>query len=286
MFIRDLFKDVIKMQIIKIPILSAILTISIIAAKPPENIYLSLDYTQEETWKYSFEYNSERKVIEKESNSFASTQISFNMNGKIVNVYEGQRILFNISDVKVSSRLFGQDEQKEIKKKLSGADFSLAIIGGCPVVDTLRSFQVGEISQWDLVIQFAKLLPDIPRQPVKKRYSWESSGVFPIMTHRGEIPCDVYRLYKIDSLPQEGNLAYISWEFRYAATEKTVQQYSALQKMPISGKGSGMAVIDNKNKLIREASVKFETPVVVEKNKKITWVEKTTLKYLPPPQEN
>jgi len=191
------------------------------------------------------------------------------------------RMSFTINSANVDSKLFTPEQQNNIISKLTGSTFGLALIGGCPVVDTLSSFTVGELSEWDLVLQFAKLLPFMPRKPVRKGYSWDENGVFMVRTSLGDIPCEVYRLYTIDSLAGTGNTAYISWKFRYAAAKLAMDSASILKKVPVSGNGKGTAEIDALNHVLMQANVEFQTPIATYGTTRINWIEKTILRYLP-----
>ncbi len=248
------------------------------AAAKKARIPLALDYTQRPDWAFVMNYNAERTIVDGDSTSRARTQIRCSMSAKLKKVYEGQRLAFVIDSVRIESSLYNQEQQQSIAAKLTGADFSLGIINGCPVFDTLRTFSVSEISRWDFVLQFAKLLPDLPAQPVSRGYTWERSGVYPVSTTVGEVPCDIYRLYSIDSVAADTSRVCISWQFRYAASERAVEQSSVLKKVPVSGKGMGTAVIDAKRKVLLEANMRFETPPASYGGKKIQWVEKTSLK--------
>ena len=243
-------------------------------------VNLALDYTQRDDWQFVIDYKAERFVEEGGSTSSVKSQIRCDMSAKISEEYEGKRLVFLIDTVKIRSELFDKEQQDKIAKKLTGADFSLGLIAGVPVFDTLRTFEVSEISRWDFVLQFAKLLPDMPKQPVSKGYTWERSGVHPVQTSVGEVPCDIYRLYKIDSLSTGTGRAHVSWEFRYAAAQKAVMESALLKQVPISGKGKGNAVIDAKKKVLLKASMRFETPSGSHKGKKIHWVERTTLEHV------
>jgi hypothetical protein len=240
-------------------------------------VTVSLDYARMIQWRYIMDYVSECVIVENDSTHRIPTMVHCDMSGQPSEM--GDRFTFTVDSVSVESQFYGPDQQKSISQKLTGSRFSIALINGCPVVDTLSTFSVSEISEWDLVIQFAKLLPDIPNDPVRKGYSWERSGVFPVVTSLGKIPCDVYRLYKIDSLTSNGAFAHISWRFRYAALRSAADSLSVLKRVPVSGTGGGTAVVDVVNEILTEATVKFETPVANNGGTKINWVENTSLKY-------
>jgi hypothetical protein len=149
------------------------------------------------------------------------------------------------------------------------------------MVDTLTSFSVNELSEWDLVIQFAKLLPFVPNVPVKKGYKWDESGIHPIQTTLGKVYCEIYRLYKIDSLSTSGSRVHISWEFKYASARLSVDTIDVLRKVPVEGKGKGTAVINIKEQFLERANIQFLTPVASMGTMKIYWKENTLLNYIP-----
>jgi hypothetical protein len=278
------------MQSRKVPVpavgalLSACLFVSAAQARQPK-VVLALDYTQRLVWAFAMNYHAERAVIDGGAASRAATRVWCGMHAKVTVVYKARRLVFSIDTVHVDSDLLTDEERERVVAHLRQAEFSLGLIHGCPVFDTLRTFAVEEIGRWDFVLQFAKLLPDLPEQPVGRHYNWERSGVYPVSTPLGPVPCDIYRLYTIDSVSADSARVHISWDFRYAAAQRAVQQSAALRKVPISGRGTGTAIIDPVRKVLLKATMRFETPAVAYGTKKIQWVENTTLEALDAAQD-
>jgi|GEM_PF-2758951 len=240
-------------------------------------VRLNLDYARMIPWNYALEYRSECVITENNATSTVPTRVYCELSGVPSDM--GDRFTFTVDSVAVSSDFYDAEKQASIVRKLTRGRFAVALINGCPVVDTLSTFSVSELSEWDMVIQFAKLLPDIPREPVRRGYSWDASGAFPLMTSLGKIPCEVYRLYQVDSLTSNGAFVHISWRFRYAALHSAVDTSAVLKRVPVSGQGSGTAVIDAVNEILSEATVRFETPVASYGGVRVKWVENTTLRY-------
>jgi hypothetical protein len=243
-----------------------------------KKVHIKLDYRQQKQWKYNLDYHSDCVIEDKDSVSRVRTNVACMLSASPGS--RGDRLTFVVDSVSVYSEFYNEEKQNSIAQKLNGGQFGVALIDGCPIVDTLTSFSVSEISEWDLVIQFAKLLPDVPDRPVRKGYVWENSGVFPIMSNIGKVDCEVYRVYKIDSLTLKDNYAYISWQFRYAAINTSGSVSRMMEKVPVSGKGSGVAVVDVAGKKLLKAQVKFLTPVATYGSTKVNWEENTTLKYI------
>jgi hypothetical protein len=256
-----------------------ILLFLIVSAVSARKAWLRLDYREQRDYPYFLAYDSKCVIDEGESKSEIRTRITCKLLG--IPEENGSRINFLVDSTRVRSELFDSSQQQSLIRKLNGSKLGLALIAGCPVVDTLSSFSVSELSEWDLVIQFAKLLPDIPNRPVRKGYTWERNAVHPINTSLGKIPCEVYRLYEVDSLSNRGKRAHISWHFRYAAADLAVDTSNILKRVPVSGKGKGSAVFDVQNEKLLLAKITFATPVAESGDVKITWYERTIFAYEP-----
>ncbi|MBD3315213.1 MAG: hypothetical protein GF344_05455 [Chitinivibrionales bacterium] len=265
-----------------IRILSALLLI-IYAGSPAyswgRKARVHLDYTRPKQWSYAMNYRAKCVIDEGGSNSNIDTRIMCRLTGKPNP--DDSRLTFCIDSAAMNSGLYNPEQQEKIIDKLTGSRMGLALIRGCPVVDTLSSFSAEELSEWDLVIQFAKLLPDVPMRPVRKGYTWERNGIHPINTSLGTIPCEVYRSYKIEKLSARRDTAFISWRFRYAAADLAVDTSSILKRVPVSGTGGGTASIEVNDGTLLKAEVNFRTPLARVGDTKVYWTDNTVLSYLP-----
>jgi len=261
----------------------AVILASIAISGAKRKTALKLDYRQKASWHYSLHYRSDCVIVDKDSTSKIRTSVFCALEASPKG--KGDRLTFTVDSVSVESQFYNDEKQKSIAEKLDGGSFGVALIDGCPVVDTLTTFSVSEISEWDMVIQFAKLLPDIPVGPVRKGIKWERSGVFPLMTNIGKVDCEVYRAYRLDSLSSDGQRAHISWRFRYAALTRGVPKSQMMKRVPVSGKGRGRAAFDIKGKFLLRALVQFKTPVANYGDTQVHWLETTSLEYLPEPAD-
>jgi hypothetical protein len=243
--------------------------------------HLRLDYARQREWSYTMDYRAQCVIDEGGRSSNLDSRIVCRLSG--TPTAGGSRLTFTIDSAAMNSQLYEQEQEQAIIGKLTDARLGLALIRGCPVVDTLSTFSAGELSEWDLVIQFARLLPDVPTRPVRAGYEWERSGVHPIETSLGKIPCEVYRAYRLDSLSRRGDSAYISWRFRYAAADLAVDTSAILKRVPVSGTGNGTAVIDVEEQALLRAEVRFRTPLASVGDTRVYWTDRTVLLYQPPP---
>ncbi|MBD3321934.1 MAG: hypothetical protein GF350_12630 [Chitinivibrionales bacterium] len=249
-------------------------TVFLLAAKDTSPL-LKLDYSKGKSWTYTISYNSECIFAHKDKTETKNTSLDCTLNGSVSRSKD--RLSFSIADVSVESELYDADVQKSIVDNLSEATLDLALVDGAPEIDTVPDFSSEGLPEWNIYIQFSKLLPDMPKQSIKEGFTWERSVTLPVKTAQGTALCEIYRLYKVENIASKEKTAEISWRFRYATTDKKESGESLKKYVPIGGKGTGTAVIDIKNKVIRKASVEFETPVAKVDNSNVNWKEKAEL---------
>jgi len=244
-------------------------------SKDKMNLYLN--YTALKQWRYVLKYQSVCTIEDSDTTVSQKTRIGCTLHGELSE--DKQRLNFTIKKPLVESQLYDSSMIQSLQDSLKTRVYGLAIIDGCPVVDTLARSKNEPLPEWDLYFQFAKLLPDMPQEKVKAGYSWERSAVHPLRTHIGTVPCHVYRLYKVDRVSEAEGAVYISWEFSYKAEKSAMKNTDFLKKIPITGKGSGSATIDLIDGYIHKAKIKFTTPVAQIDEKKVTWTEDMVLEF-------
>jgi hypothetical protein len=259
---------------------SAILILSLLAltaiAKDKatnEGVLLKADYAGKQQWKYSVDYTSQGNFRQKSSNTAKSTDIHCVLFGA---KKEQKKLAVKADSVVVKSDMYSAELQKEIRDKLSKADYSLSLANGFPSIDTSVELPANSYLEWDLYRQLSKLLPILPVKPVKPGFAWERTDIFPMQTARGKVSCEVYRNYTFDKL--HGDTAMVSWKFRYAGSSKTTDSASAMNEIPVFGTGNGSAVLDIKNGCILNAEMNFSTPVAVVGDVSIVWHENAVIK--------
>jgi hypothetical protein len=244
-----------------------------------EGAMLKIDYSKKPAWNYAITYHSECVFVEKKVTSAKKTDITCDF---LATVSENKdRMTVGIRNLSATSDLYDDTTRASVIEKISGTSYSMGLINGFPAIDTVIDLSPGGIPEWNLYLQFAKLLPEMPDQPVKKGYSWERTALLPIKSAQGKVNCEMFRLFKIDRLSPKNDTAYISWQFRYAAPEQAVDTSSLLQFVPLAGNGKGTAVLDVLNGFVVRAEVEFTTPVVVMDKLKVNWVEKASLAIKP-----
>jgi hypothetical protein len=242
----------------------------------PEKVALSLDYGTSEEWTYSMEYQSACRFIEKGSTSTKKTTVNCLLDGEVGENKEA--IEFEVESLSVSSELYDEATKESMMKKLTEAPYRLPLQDGHPSVAGLGDLSSKGLPEWNLYVQFAKLLPVVPEQPSKKGFTWERSGRFVVHTPRGAVPCEVYRQFKVDRISADKDTAFISWQFKYSALEKTEDTAALLKYVPVAGKGKGTAAIHIDEGYIVSATMNFETPVAKVDKAKVSWEESASIR--------
>jgi hypothetical protein len=253
-----------------------ILALSVLAKDNATNdgVLLKADYSAKQQWKYAVEYTSQGNFRQKSSNTAKATEIHC----ILIGVKKGlqKKLSAKADSIVVKSDVYSADLQKEIRDKLSKADYSLSLANGFPSIDTSVEMPANSYLEWDLYRQLSKLLPLLPAKPVKPGFAWERTDMFPMITARGKVSCEVYRNYSFDKL--RGDTAMISWKFRYAGSSKAADNASTMDQIPVFGTGNGSAVLDIKGGCILSAEMNFTTPVAVVGDVSIVWHENAVLK--------
>lgn len=241
---------------------------------------LNLNYTQRRIIGYDIDYKARCVIQDKDSVNHEDMHINCKIGCRASK--NGQRLDFILRNVAIETSLYDTQTVAGIKDELLKAQYSFALINGCPVVDTMTGFTKRGLKEWDLLLQFARLLPDIPNQPVKKGYSWERSAVYMVPTaHEKTLPCNVYQLYEVKEFSKTGDSVTIHWDFRYAAEHSAIERGEILKRVPISGRGKGITVIDLKQGVILSTEIHFKTPIAEYMGTTVFWTEDTSMKLRP-----
>jgi Family of unknown function (DUF6263) len=238
-----------------------------------DGVLLKADYAANQQWKYTVEYTSQGNFRQKSSNTAKSTEIRCMLIGS---KKDPRKLSVKADSVVVTSDVYTADLQKEIRDKLSKADYSLSLANGFPSIDTSVEMPANSYLEWDLYRQLSKLLPLLPAKPVKPGFAWERTDMFPMQTAAGKVSCEVYRNYTFNKL--SGDTAMVSWKFRYAGSSKAKENQSAMNEIPVFGTGNGSATIDIKSGCILSAEMNFTTPVAVVGDVSIVWHENAVIK--------
>jgi hypothetical protein len=257
-----------------VQILCAGMAVSVTAGS---GVLVRLDYAAHRSWHYTMEYHSECIFEEGGAVTAKATDIDCILDGTLSE--GGDRIDIRVRDFTIESALYDDVVRGEIAAKTAETAYGLSLKDGAPSIDSLADFSTSGLPQWNLYLQLAKLLPQLPRTPVKKGSSWERNSMFPIQSVQDYVPCEVFHQYKVERISGEQDSVYISWKFKYAPMKPLADHSAVLKYMPVEGKGSGRAIIDVKNGLIVSVGVDFETPVVSMDNARVNWKETVALEY-------
>lgn len=242
-------------------------------------LVLKVDYSGKAKWTYSVNYESRGVFTRKDSTSTLKTNMKCRLSG--ARAEGADKLIISVKSVDLTSEFLSTEVIGQIKQQLSRFEYPLSLVDGYPALDLSAAIPEEGLPEWNLYQQFAKLLPALPAKAVKPGFTWERTVTLPVNTDYGKVPCEVYRVYSYDSLSTDMKTAFISWEFRYAAEEKGGEGKDAMNKMPVSGKGRGIAVLDLAEKCIRKAQMDFETPVAQIGEVKVNWTEHAVFQYEP-----
>jgi hypothetical protein len=232
---------------------------------------LKLDYTTRPQWRYAIDYTSQGVFSHKDSSTTKSTRVNCLCTGTKA---KPGRLVFKIDSLAIASDVFSDSVRLKVMNQLASAEYSLSLINGYPSVDTAAILPAGGFTEWDLYRQLARLMPLLPKNPVQPGFKWERTVVVKMRTAAGIVPCEVFCAYTFEK--QQGDSAFLSWKFRYAASAKAPAAEALRHEIPVSGSGTCSAVLDMKNSCILSSEMDFTTPVATIGDEKVTWHEHAT----------
>jgi hypothetical protein len=232
-------------------------------------VSLSMDYNGKAQCSYTVDYTSQGNFTQKGAVSSKSTTVHCSVQSL---KEKPDMLTIKVDSIEIKSDIFSEDVKKDLKEKLLKSRYAISLVNGFPTIDTSLEAPATGYLQWDLYRQFAKLMPMLPSKPIKPGFTWERTFTLPLHTSRGTVSCEMYRTYAFKKL--QGDTAIVSWDFRYTAGKKAPDTTSALDQIPVSGKGSGSAVLDISNHCILKAEMNFATPVAIVGDVSVTWQEK------------
>jgi hypothetical protein len=236
-------------------------------------VQLKVDYSGKNIWSYAVSYTSQGNFRQKSSNTAKTTDISVAITAS---KKQPNALSLAADSVMVKSDQYDAAMQKDLKQKLSGSTYSLALVNGYPTVDSTALAPATQYLSWDLYRQLVRLLPALPLKAVKPGFTWERTVVAPMKTSRGTVTCEIYRTYTFEKVA--GDSAFISWKFRYAANSWSADSADALKDIPVYGTGNGSAVLDIAKGCILRAEMNFTTPVAVVGDVSVVWHENAVMK--------
>jgi hypothetical protein len=239
-------------------------------------VMLKIDYSGKKQCDYAVDYTSQGSFKQKDSLSSKSTAVRCIVRGAME---KPDRLAVKVDSVEIKSDVYNDDVKNDLREKLLKSEYSISLASGFPSIDTSAKMLAAGYLQWDLYRQLAKLLPILPKRPVKPGFTWERTFSIVLPTARGSVPCEVYRFYTFKKL--QGDTAIVSWDFRYTASEKkAADSADVLNRIPVAGKGSGSAILDVRNRCILRAEMEFAAPVAVVGEVSVTWKEKAVFSLI------
>lgn len=236
---------------------------------------VQLDYTVKPQWQYALTYQATCVFDEKDAKKEKTTKVNCTLDGTLAK--EKDKVDFTIKDLEVDGDLYEDEVIEKLTTALTSKTHDLPLVDGQPSVAQMADLSSQGVPEWNLYIQFAKLLPEMPKQAPKKGLTWERSGEFEMNTAQGQVPCEVYRQFAIDKLSESHDTAYVSWQFKYAAAKPKDNDSTLLKYVPVAGKGRGSAVVDLAEGYIVKATMDFATPVAKIDKAKVSWKETASI---------
>ena len=229
---------------------------------------LTVDYAGKQQCSYLAEYTSQGSFTQKGIVSKKSTSVRCVL---FLSAAGPKRLSIKADSIFVGSDVFDEKMQKDLRKTLKKATYSLSLEHGFPEIDSASVIPTAGYAAWDLYRHLSKLLPALPDKPVKPGFTWERTVTLPLQTTRGIVSCETYRSYVFSKL--QGDTATVNWQFTYSAGKKPGG--SDLSKdVPVSGKGKGWALIDIARHCVLSAGMDFTTPVAALGDVSVTWIER------------
>jgi hypothetical protein len=229
---------------------------------------LSIDYSGARRCVYLAEYTSQGSFKQKETVSKKSTSVRCMLE---LTHKDPMQLSIKVDSISVVSDVFNEKMKKDLRETLLKSDYSLSIARGYPIIDSAAAAPGAGYLEWDLYRQLSKLLPALPEKAVKPGFTWERTLTLPLQTERGKVSCETYRAYTFAKL--QGDTATITWQYTFTASKKT-DSAEVFREIPVSGKGSGTAVLDVRNHCIISAAMDFTTPVARIGDVSVTWTER------------
>jgi hypothetical protein len=259
------------MRKILLPLACAALCLPITANAKNNPFALSLNYNAREQWHYAITYTSQGIFTNKDSSTTKTTTVNSLCTG--TKTKPGQ-LLLKVDSIAVTSDVFSDSVRLKVLNQFKAAEYPFSLIDGYPSIDTAALLPAGSFSEWDLYRQLAKLMPLLPKNPVRAGFKWERVVTVNMRTAAGIVPCEIFSTYKFEKLRNDS--AYLSWKFRYAASAKEPSNSTLRSEIPVSGNGICSAVLDLKNSCILSSEMDFTTPVATIGDEKVTWHEHAT----------
>ncbi len=259
----------------KTHILLSVLIAASITTAANKTVLLKLNYAAKQNWTYALDYKSECLFSGVGPETSKKTAITCDITGELST--EKDKILTRTANFNIESDLYDSSVISSLTEKTSSVNYALNLIDGSPVVENNIDLSDGA-PEWNIYMQLARLIPDMPQQPVKKGYTWDRNASLPLQSPYGKIQCEIYRLFKVEKISSKGDSVEISWQFKYSSSEK-FDSTRITKYVPVAGSGSGNAIIDVTNGFIIKASMEFQTPVAKINKARINWTEKAILTY-------
>ncbi len=266
-------------QVMKIKTLSICIITSVMiltSCTKEKGTFLKIDYSSKENWEYSVNYTSQGIFTQGDSITTKNTSINCSLAGN--KALESDKLALKVKGIEIASDMFDDEVKQQLTKQLLKAEYSLLIQEGYPTFDTDKALPAGSFLEWDLYLQFSRLMPLLPTKAVEPGFTWERSLTLPLQTAVGNVPCEVYQNYTFDSLSTDNKIAYISWQFRYSAEQQFLDSVDFFKQIPVAGNGSGAVELDLKNKCIQRAEMDFKSPIATIGEVKVDWREHAVLK--------
>jgi hypothetical protein len=252
---------------------SILIALSCSRTKP---VLLKIEISPLDSISYNLTYNTGGQFFWEDSSSDLSTTIECRLTGSHIKNNPGKLNVITDS-IFILSNILDSIEIFDTKKSIANGSFQLDFSDKNFSIDKIPDLPLSSSAEHQFARKLIKLTPTLPEIPIRVGFKWERERHFPLETSFGIAPCQIYRSYSFDSLNTKSSDAYISWIFRYNITESMIDSTISKKGIPMSGKGSGSAIIDIANNEIKTIEMKFSTNEMETAGMKVQWTEKALL---------
>ena len=251
----------------------AILIGSCTRSKP---VLLKVEISPLDSITYELTYNTGGQFFWRDSSSDLGTTIECRLTGSHIKNSPGKLNIITDS-VKIFSNILDSLELFDTRKSIENGTFQLDFSDKSFSIDKIPDLPLSSSAEHQFARKLLKLTPTLPEIPIRVGFKWERDRELSLETSFGIAPCQVYRSYTFDSLNIKTNEAYISWIYSYNIAKNSVDSTTIYNRIPLSGKGFGSAIIDISQSTINSVVMKFSTDEVETAGMKVQWTEKALL---------
>jgi len=243
------------------------------------NVKLSVDFSKRAEWRYAMAATISGAIASADTQRTFESAAQCTLSGK-PDAKNPSVLHASVAAVSISSNILGDAEMKNLKNQATTVRLACALDDGTIMPEDSSSIPVVRIGEWDLYKDLAKTVPSLPKIAIRPGFVWERQADIPLDTKQGNAVGHLFQSFSLDSVRgKSGSVqtAFLSWRFTYRVEFKERSATGMYGSVPSAGIGSGKAIVDVTNKMLRSASVHFDVPAATQGMYRISWKEDITL---------